>query len=99
MRPSRTLIPLAALAALALLGTGCSEKAKCTADIADGTAKYTGVAHGKKGQPHLDRDAKRDACRQKCAAEKAPMIDACAARCEVDIDAGKVGARVACTDR
>jgi hypothetical protein len=67
--------------------------------VNDDRGKYAGAAEGKKGQPRLDRDAMRDACRQKCAAQKDPVPDACAARCLVDIDAQKVGARVRCTDR
>lgn len=93
-------VPLLLCAALvALAVAGCGGKARCTAEVADGTATYTGAADGKKGQPNLDREARRDACRQKCAAEKAVMPDACAARCVVDIDAQKIGARVRCTDR
>ena len=97
LSPLLLSITLAALAALA--AAGCRQDAHCTAEIKDGVGTYKGVAEGKKGQPNLDREAKRDACRQKCAAEKATMPDACAARCTVDIDADKIGARVTCSDR
>lgn len=96
MRVPRTLILSAALAALAFHAAGCSDKVRCTAEIADGG--YRGSAVGKEGQAKLDQDAKMEACRQKCAAEKSPIIDACASRCVKDIDAGKLDASVRCDD-
>lgn len=78
---------------------GCGKSAKCTAELADGSATYRGVAEGKKGQAGLDRDARRDACRQMCAAKKAEMLDACAGRCMADIEAAKLGAKTTCSDR
>lgn len=96
MRVPRTLILSAALAALALHATACSDKVTCTVEITDGG--YRGSAVGKQGQSRLDQDAKMEACRQKCAAEKSAIIDACATRCVKDIDAGKLDASVRCDD-
>lgn len=96
MRVHRTLILSAALAALALHAAGCSDKVTCTAQITEGG--YRGSAVGKEGQSRLDQDAKMEACRQKCAAEKTAIIDACATRCVRDIDAGKLDASVRCDD-
>jgi hypothetical protein len=97
-RPLRPL-PLVVLALLTLAAApGCS-KARCTAELTDGSATYKGVAEGKKGQPKLDKDAARDACRQMCAAKSASIPDACAARCVADIDGAKLGVRTTCTDR
>lgn len=96
MRVHRTLILSVALAALALHAAGCSDKVTCTAEITEGG--YRGSAVGKEGQPRLDQNAKLEACRQKCAAEKAAIIDDCASRCVRDIDAGKLDASVRCDD-
>ncbi|MCC6556501.1 MAG: hypothetical protein IT372_26380 [Polyangiaceae bacterium] len=97
-RPVRRLL-LAALAAITLSAAPGCGKARCTAEITDGTATYKGAAEGKKGQLKLDRDAIRDACRQMCAAQKAPVPDACAARCAADVDGAKIGAKTSCSDR
>lgn len=92
------LLLVTSLATLGVTAAGCSE-ARCTTEITDGTATFKGAAEGKKDQPKLDRDAMRDACRQRCASQKAEVPDACAARCMTDIDAAKLGARTSCTDR
>jgi hypothetical protein len=78
---------------------GCNRNADCVAEISDAKATYKGASHGQKGQPQLDRDAVRDACRQMCAANKAEMPDACATGCLADADGGKLSARTNCTDR
>ena len=38
----------------------------------------------------------RDACRQKCAADKAAMVDACTSACVIDAGAQKLGAKTTC---
>ncbi|AKT36223.1 hypothetical protein [Chondromyces crocatus] len=74
--------------------TGCSDQTRCTAEIMDG--KYRGIASGKKGQRDLDEDAKRDACLQRCAAEKADILDDCAKRCLAEIRHDMINASVRC---
>jgi hypothetical protein len=79
--------------------SGCRDKADCTAELSDGKAVYKGRAQGRKGQAKLDRDAIRDACRQRCAADKAEMLDVCARRCLTDVEGARISARTTCSDR
>lgn len=75
---------------------GCSGEIECKTEVATGSASYRGSAVGKAETQDLRRDSVRDACRQKCAAEKAAMIDACTATCATDVDAQKLGAKTTC---
>lgn len=94
---SRLLLGFALAAAAA--SAGCSRNADCIAEISDAKGTYKGVSHGQKGQPQLDREAVRDACRQMCAANKSEMLDVCADRCLTDADGAKLSARTHCSDR
>lgn len=76
---------------------GCSGgEIECKTEVTTGAASYTGKASGKKEDAALRRESERDACRQKCAAERAQMVDACAAACVTDVAAQKLGGRTTC---
>lgn len=75
---------------------GCSGEIECKTEITDGSASYKGAAAGKAEGPELRTASVREACRQRCAAEKAPMIDACTAACVTDVGAQKLGAKTTC---
>lgn len=92
------LLGLLGLVVPVAVGSGCSDRVECSAELTDGKATFKGAVQGKKGQARLDREAVRDACRQKCAADKAEMLDACAGRCVADVDAGKLRATSTCSD-
>lgn len=92
------VVGLLGLVVPAAAGSGCSDRVECSAELNDGKATFKGAASGQKGQARLDREAVRDACRQKCAADRAEMLDPCAARCVADVDAGKLRATSTCSD-
>lgn len=88
----------AAVCSLAMLPglCGCSGEIECKSEITDGAASFKGAATGKVENEALRRDAVRDACRQKCGAEKATMIEPCTAVCATDVGAGKIGGKTTC---
>jgi hypothetical protein len=87
----------ALLLSAAALGAGaCSGEIECKTEVATGAATFLGKAVGKADNDALRRESLRDACRQKCGAEKAVMIDACAATCVTDVGATKLGGRTTC---
>lgn len=75
---------------------GCSGEIQCTTEVTTGSASYRGAAVGKSESESLRRDSVREACRQKCAADKAPMVDACTATCTTDVASQKLGAKTTC---
>ena len=85
--------------AAALACVSCSKEIECKTEVTNGVATFVGRAKGKEESVALRRESVRDACRQKCAAEKSPMIDACAAACGADITAQKLGGRTTCGTR
>jgi hypothetical protein len=88
------------LAALGLVmlaaGSGCSRSVECTSEVIAGAATYKATAHGKGEEAPVKKAALRDACQKMCVETKASMLDGCIARCTVDADAGKIGARTSC---
>jgi hypothetical protein len=89
------LLLVTSAAALAL--GGCSGPIECKTEITNGSQSFTGAAVGKADDAALRTASVRDACRQKCAVEKATMIDACTAACVTDAtSAAKIGARTTC---
>lgn len=76
--------------------SGCSGPVECKTEITNGSQSFTGAATGKMDDADVRTASLRDACRQKCAAEQAPMIDACSARCATDVAAQKLGGRTTC---
>jgi hypothetical protein len=92
----RRPVACAALLAAAAALLGCSGDIECKTEIATGSASYAGKAAGKTEDAALRAASVRDACRQKCAAEKAAMIDACTATCVTDVGAQKLGAKTTC---
>ena len=91
---ARVTASLAIAASLTLFG--CSGQIECKTEITNGSASYTGAAVGKAEDAALRTASVRDACRQKCAAEKAAMVDACTAACVTDAGAQKIGAKTTC---
>lgn len=87
---------LALTFATALGAAACSGQIECKTEVTNGADSYVGKAVGKAETEELRRESVRDACRQKCAAEQAPMIDPCSARCGADIAAQKLGGRTTC---
>ncbi len=79
--------------------SGCQKLVECSAEVTSGTGIFKGKAKGKPEELKPTRKkAVREACVQMCAADKAISIDACASRCVVDIEAGKVGAKIGCAN-
>jgi hypothetical protein len=85
--------------AAALGVSACSGEIECKTEVTTGAASFTGKSAGKTETEALRRESVREACRQKCAAEKAPMIDACASICAADVAAQKLGGRTTCGRR
>jgi len=90
------VLPALLLLPVALGVTACSGDIQCKSEVTTGSANFTGLAVGKAENETLRRDAVRDACRQKCGAESAPMIEPCTAACATDVAAGKLGAKTTC---
>jgi hypothetical protein len=74
----------------------CSSEVQCKSEVTDGSASFTGYATGKAETDALRKGSLRDACLQRCAAAKAPLLDSCATACIVDVDAKKIGGRTTC---
>jgi len=83
------------LITLALVA-GCKAEVVCSSEITDGTGMWKGQASGRKPKIDVRREAVRDACAKLCA-EKGTPNDACTSRCAVDVDAAKIGAKIACS--
>lgn len=95
--PPRRLYPFLISLSAALFGAaGCGGDVECKTEVTDGAATFTGKAVGKQETESLRREATRDACRQRCAAARAAMIDACTAACVTDVGAQKLGGRTTC---
>ncbi|UQA61097.1 hypothetical protein [Polyangium aurulentum] len=75
----------------------CGRKVECTTEITAGAGTYKATARGEGEEAPIARNALRDACERMCVATKAPMLDACTARCTVDVGAAKIGAKTSCT--
>ena len=83
------------VALLALGGAGCSKPLQCTAEVTEGTGTHRASARAEAGES--ERELKRRALKLACADLcKARDGKGCEARCTVDADAGKIGARVQC---
>jgi hypothetical protein len=84
-------------AALLLPATsGCARELRCTGEVVDGRGSYIASVSGRKSEAELRREALRTACTKLCGAGDEPG-EACASRCAVDVEAGKIGARTTCT--
>src|SRR5690242_2857662 len=81
----RRVAALLLASVFALGAAACSGEIECKTEIATGSATFSGKAVGKAENDALRRESVRDACVQKCAAEKATMIDSCASRCATDV--------------
>lgn len=99
-RIARALILCVWVASLCELG--CQNVIECSAEVTAGNGTFKGTAKGEvKDSRPLRRQAVLNACMNMCkatlAAEKSSSFEACAPRCMVDIEAGKVGAKIGCT--
>lgn len=101
MSGSGTVAPmrLALLGGLVLTSPACGSGVECRTELTAAGGSWTGSARGEAEDRQARHGSVRDACRQMCAATKAQAIDACAASCAADADAGKVGARTTCARR
>jgi hypothetical protein len=96
MIPSLSLaLSLGALSLVAAL-SGCARELRCTGEVADGLRTYQASVSGRKSEAELRQEAIRTACTKLCAAGDEPG-EACASRCAVDVEAGKIGGRTTCT--
>lgn len=86
----------AAVALPAWLLCACSAPIECKTEITDGSTSFKGAATGKAEDSNLRAASVRDACTQRCAAQKATLLDACTAACVTDVGAQKLGARTTC---
>jgi hypothetical protein len=104
--PLRRTSGIAVLAALttlaavvALTTTGCRSSVECTAEVTAGAGTFKGTAKGPESDVRLlRRQAVKDGCEKMCAGAQAGSSEGCAARCVVDAEAGKVGAKTKCGD-
>ena len=89
---------IAALALLMTTASACKKHVECTAEVTAGAGSFKSTTKGEEAStPALRRGAVREACAKMCtpAGEKeAPK--GCSARCLVDAEAGKVGAKIDC---
>ena len=89
-------LAVALLAIAALTSIGCKKHVECTAEVTEGAGSFKSTTKGEEPDtPRLRREAVREACAKMCESDKdAPK--GCAARCLVDAEAGKVGAKIDC---
>lgn len=81
---------------LLALTSGCKRSVECTTEVTAGEGTYKAVAKGAGEEGPVMKQALREACQKMCVGTKAPMLDACVARCVVDAGASKIGARTSC---
>jgi len=81
--------------ALVLAGAGCN-RVECTSEVTAGNGTFKATAKGSGEEGPVMKQALRDACQKMCVEQKASILDACVARCAVDANAGKIGARTTC---
>jgi hypothetical protein len=98
-RRNRALrIAALALALLTTTASACKKHVECTAEVTAGAGTFKSTTTGEEvDAPTLRREAVREACAKMCAPEagkEAPK--GCTARCLVDAEAGKVGAKIDC---
>jgi hypothetical protein len=81
---------------LLILAPSCKRAIECTSEVTAGEGTFKAVARGEGEEGPVMKQALRDACQKMCVSTKAPMLDACVARCVVDAGAAKIGARTSC---
>lgn len=98
IRPHLSEIALSALFLLAALPSlaACGQELRCTGEVADGRSTYQASVIGRRPEGELRHEAIRTACTKLCAAGDEPGEE-CAARCAVDVEAGKIGGRTTCS--
>ena len=88
------------IALLVLVGCDADEPSPtCSATVAAQEGTFSATATGKKGESEKDLKKRTvaQACAAYCKAVDGGSRPGCAARCEVDIEAAKMGARVTCS--
>lgn len=85
----------AALVLAPLWSAGCHANKRCSCELTDGTGSVSVTAEGRGELPAVRKQAIRDACAGLCAKKGEPG-EACIARCAVDAETGKIGARIRC---
>lgn len=82
---------------LLLALAGCTQKVVCTTDVTDGNDKGTAKAAASTKE-EATRVSLEGACASyPCRGKGADEMNACIARCTVDVSAGKLGAKTKCT--
>ena len=97
-RPLRIAALALASALLTTAASACKKNVECTAEVTAGAGTFKSSTKGEEvDTPTLRREAVRDACGKMCTppGEK-EATKGCAARCLVDAEAGKVGAKIDC---
>jgi hypothetical protein len=76
---------------------GCQKPLECTSEVTEGGGTYRASvrAEGNEAEAAVRRRALRAGCATLCKA-KGEATPACEARCAVDGEAGKIGARIRC---
>ena len=82
--------------ALLLVAPGCRRSVECSSEVTAGEGTYKAVAQGVGEEGPVMKQALRDACQKMCVDTKAAVLDACVARCVVDVGAAKIGGRTTC---
>lgn len=101
MRSDRSFGLQLAACLTSLVVFGCEKPLECTAEVTEGAGTYRASARGSEADVKLRRQALAGACAKLCrakalAGEPATNEAACAARCAVDVEVGKIGGRVRC---
>ena len=80
-----------------LLLTACAKPLECTSEVTagDGTVRASVRAEADEPEATTRRRAMAAACESLCKKASEPT-QGCAARCQVDAESGKIGARVRC---
>ena len=72
--------------------------ATCSAEVTDGNGRFAAVASATPSAASgLRKQALQAACERMCGYRKEAKPKACAARCVVDVGAGKMGGRMSCS--
>lgn len=85
----------AALVVTLLAAAACHTSKRCSCELTEGAGTVSATAEGRGELPAVRKQAIRDACTGLCAKKGEPG-EACIARCAVDAETGKIGARIRC---
>lgn len=89
---------LLVLVIAALAFPACQREITCSSEVTAGEGTFRGSKAGSGPEAPLRRESVRAACDAMCAASGVKDRPGCAAKCAVDAEAGKIGARTTCKE-